>query len=134
MVGRGFLLRSDPLPGPIECQPHHRVPAPERFSRTLDEDGATAGRNDRESRQDGDFCVSWRSWIIKSVEEPQLGHCLAPAAMERLLWIRRRHGSISSPLIPTSLPSLPSVRVRILEQKAPKATKRISRTRELRMS
>jgi hypothetical protein len=37
----------------------------------------------------------------------------------------------SSPQIPTSLPSLPSVRVRILEQKA---TKGMSRTRELRRS
>jgi hypothetical protein len=41
------------------------------FFRTLDEDGATPGRNDRESRQDGDFCVSWRSWIINSAEEPE---------------------------------------------------------------
>jgi hypothetical protein len=43
------------------------------FFRTLDEDGATPGRNDRESRQDGDFCVSWRSWIIKSAGEPLSG-------------------------------------------------------------
>src|SRR5262249_51633128 len=41
------------------------APAEFASSITLDGHGVTTSRNDRESRQNGDFCVSWPSLIIK---------------------------------------------------------------------
>ncbi len=41
-----------------------------RLFRTFDGDVALPGRNNRESRQNGDFCASWRLCFIESEGEP----------------------------------------------------------------
>ena len=53
-----------------ESLPRNR--ASERLFRSFDGDRATPSRNNRESRQNGDFCVSWSPWIIKIAGEPVL--------------------------------------------------------------
>ena len=53
-----------------------------RLSRTLDGDGVTPSRNNRESRENGGFCVSWPSWILKSAGEPSFHDRLHPIRSE----------------------------------------------------